>query len=322
MSEPIPAGEHRHPIGVASGRTGLPQDLLRAWERRYQAVIPRRTASGRRFYTDEDLARLRLLKRAVDSGRRISDVARLGLAELEALVLEDARGGAPLAAPPADSRRSIGAPPATFVVRGLDAILRLDAVELRRILAEATVAMSQPALRRDVLVPMLTEIGERWRDGTFRIAHEHLATAIVRSFLDGLGERNPVRPNAPRVVIAAPTGQHHELGALLAATAALEVGWAPVYLGPDLPPAEIAAAVTATRARAVALSLVFPADDPDVHARLRELGHALPADVALLAGGGAAVSYTSTLDRLGARLVDDLSRFQAELAAVPNGPAA
>jgi hypothetical protein len=45
----------RHPIGVVSRRTGLGQDVIRAWERRYGAVVPQRTDTGRRLYTDEDV---------------------------------------------------------------------------------------------------------------------------------------------------------------------------------------------------------------------------------------------------------------------------
>ncbi len=307
---------HRHPIGVASSRTGLPQDLLRAWERRYGAVEPHRTESGRRFYTDEDLAKLRLLKRAVDSGRRISDVASLTVPELEDLVLDDARNGA---AAPAPSAAPVSGPdkPEAYVERGLEAILAMDGTALRHMLRDASVALSPPMLRNLILEPLLTEIGDRWRRGTFRIAHEHMATAIVRSFLGGLSDREAPSPDAPRVVLTAPTGQRHELGALLAASAALEIGWAPVYLGADLPPAEIAAAVQAVGARAVALSLVFPAGDADVDARLVELSELMPPDTILLAGGGAARSYEATLTRVGARIVDDLARFQAELSATP-----
>jgi DNA-binding transcriptional MerR regulator len=79
----------RHPIGVVSRRTGLGQDVIRAWERRYGVVAPRRTDTGRRLYTDEDVRHLLLLKRVVDGGRRISDVSALSAGELERLVSED-----------------------------------------------------------------------------------------------------------------------------------------------------------------------------------------------------------------------------------------
>lgn len=89
--------EPRHPIGVVSARTGIPQDLLRAWEKRYDAVVPGRGATGRRLYTDADIDKLRLLKRAVATGRRISDVAALSLEELKALTQEDRVETVPLA---------------------------------------------------------------------------------------------------------------------------------------------------------------------------------------------------------------------------------
>src|SRR5690349_22752223 len=79
----------RHPIGVVARRTGLKPDLIRAWERRYGAVAPGRTETRRRFYSDEDIERLLLLRRVVSSGRGISQVAGLSNPELEALIEAD-----------------------------------------------------------------------------------------------------------------------------------------------------------------------------------------------------------------------------------------
>src|SRR3954471_8837532 len=76
----------RHPIGVVARRTGLKPDLIRAWERRYGAVEPGRSETRRRFYSDEDIERLLLLRRVVNTGRGISQVAGLSNAELEALI--------------------------------------------------------------------------------------------------------------------------------------------------------------------------------------------------------------------------------------------
>src|SRR5947208_15218323 len=86
MSSPPSSSVPRHPIGVVARRTGLKPDLIRAWERRYGAVTPGRTETRRRFYSDEDIERLLLLRRAVNTGRGISQVAGLSDAELEALI--------------------------------------------------------------------------------------------------------------------------------------------------------------------------------------------------------------------------------------------
>ena len=68
---------NRHPIQVVSRRTGLSQDVIRVWERRYHAVSPERSPTNRRLYSDEDIQRLALLRRATKGGRRIGDVAGL-----------------------------------------------------------------------------------------------------------------------------------------------------------------------------------------------------------------------------------------------------
>ena len=60
-----------HPIKVVSRRTGLTPHVIRAWEKRYHAVTPKRTRTNRRVYTDEDVERLLLLRRATLAGRSI-----------------------------------------------------------------------------------------------------------------------------------------------------------------------------------------------------------------------------------------------------------
>jgi DNA-binding transcriptional MerR regulator/methylmalonyl-CoA mutase cobalamin-binding subunit len=308
-----PTTDARHPIGVVSARTGLPQDVLRAWERRYDAVIPQRTETGRRLYTDGDLDKLRLLKRAVESGRRISDVANLSINELQDLVQEDAAESVPAAGSrkPATGRRAA----ARYVEAGLTAVEELDGEELDRVLREASVDLSPPSLRNDVIRPLLETIGERWRDGSLRVANEHLATAVIRSFLGTIRQNGPVSPGDRTAVVTTLAGQQHELGALLAAAAVLEVGWNVVYLGPDLPAAEIAAAARQREARAVALSMVYPAKDPRVGEELRELRRLLGDSVVLFVGGPAAKSYDAVLGQIGAHYVEDTQVLQTALDA-------
>ncbi|MBZ0268339.1 MerR family transcriptional regulator [bacterium] len=305
--------EARHPIGVVSSRTGLPQDVLRAWERRYAAVVPHRTETGRRLYTDTDLEKLRLLRLAVDSGRRISDVAKLELEELDALVREDL-ATAPLG--PRSGRRSRPAPAdsdADFLERALEAAVNLDARRLESLLAEASVQRTAASLRRDIIRPLLEHLGAGWRDGSIRIAQEHLASAVVRSFLGTLRGREDVRRGAPAVIVTTPAGQRHELGALLAAMAAGELGWDAVYLGPSLPAPEIASAARERDARAIALSLIWPASDAGVMSELRDLRRLVGPDVAVFAGGSAAASYADVLAEIGAGIVDEGSAFQSAL---------
>jgi DNA-binding transcriptional MerR regulator/methylmalonyl-CoA mutase cobalamin-binding subunit len=304
--------EPRHPIGVVSSRSGIPQDVLRAWERRYGAVVPHRSATRRRLYSDDDIRRFRLLKQLVDCGRRISDVATLPVDALERLVSED-RDAVVATAPrvPAGARELLQA--------GLEAVDRLDASRLRRILADASVAMSPASLRDDLICPLLHETGRRWRTGELRISQEHLATAVVRSFVGAWRTDTVAGAGSPCILIGTPSGQRHEIGALLAAVAAEEVGWRAIYVGPDLPAEEIAAAAQAATAGAVGLSLVGLAGDSAIHEELRRVRSLLGDGIPIFAGGDAAGSYGATLRKIGATILDGLGDFQAALDAVRAG---
>src|SRR5512146_1087905 len=65
-----------YPIRAVSRLTGIGIDTLRAWERRHRAVTPVRDERGR-MYTDADIARLRLLRGAVEHGHSIGRLAGL-----------------------------------------------------------------------------------------------------------------------------------------------------------------------------------------------------------------------------------------------------
>jgi len=299
--------EPRHPIGVVSARTGIPQDLLRAWEKRYHAVVPKRGPTGRRLYTDDDIEKLRLLKQAVAGGRRISDVAALGAAELRELVQEDVtEAGPPI---PAASQPGEGD---DYLESALDALERLDKHRLESALSEATVSLSAPALRQTVIAPLLHTIGDRWREGSMRIVHEHLASAIVRGMISTIGSGSK-SPTAPTIVVTTPAGQRHELGALLAASAAEEYGWNVFYLGPDLPAEEIAAAVRQVNPRAIALSVVYQNGNLQVQEELRKLRRYVDPAIDIIVGGRAVTSLKPFLDDVGIKCVEDFSQFQSEL---------
>lgn len=301
----------RHPIGVVTARTGIAQDLLRAWEKRYGAVVPGRGPTGRRLYSDEDIERLRLLRTLVGSGRRISDVAALSKDDLMRLAREDALE---MTTPPV--ARPVVSGESDYVAEALDALERLDKGKLQNILSEAAVSLSSPNLRRQVIVPLLEAIGDRWREGSLRIVHEHLAMAIVRSFMASVVGKPFSLPTAPRLLVTTPAGQRHELGALLVAGVAEEYGWDVIYLGPDLPAEEIVAAARQLNPKAVALSIAYKNGDLQVQEELRKLIGYLGSDTPVFVGGRAMGHLKMFFEELGIRTVDDLSDFPDQLQSI------
>jgi methanogenic corrinoid protein MtbC1 len=260
------------------------------------------------------MEKLSFLRRAVESGRRISDVASLAIDELRELVQEDRNASATIEP---RQRGGPGRSSGAFVKKGMDAIQNLDGQGLDAMLADASLELTPAALRAEVIHPLLDRIGRSWRSGSLRIAHEHLASAIFRSFLGPQRLGHDVPTGAPAVVVTTPAGQRHELGALMAAIAALEVGWEALYLGANMPAAEIAAAARQKEARAVALSLTCPAADPTLVGELRELRRLLGPAVPVFVGGAATESYHPVLEEIGAQRVDELAGLQAALEALP-----
>lgn len=306
----------RHPIRVVARRTGLKPDLIRAWERRYGAVSPGRSATRRRFYSDAEIERLSLLSRAVRAGHTISLVAQLPNTELEELIARDASAQSP-AAEPTDRT-------GTYLALCLAAVQRLDPCDLEAGFRRASLELSAPELLENLLAPLLEAIGEQWRQGALRPYHEHMASAVIRSFLGTT--RGDVSPLSPVFLAATPARQRHELGAMLATAAAAASGWRVLYLGPDLPPEEIAAAAVHQGARVVALSLVYPPDDALLREELRRLRRLLGHHTELIVGGRASAAYTDTLREIGALRLDTLGELRQRLEAVrmmtPPPPAA
>lgn len=299
----------RHPIGVVARRTGLKPDLIRAWERRYGAVAPGRSDTRRRFYSDADIERLRLLRQVVGTGRSIGHVANLSNGELEGLIAAE-----PAPAPPSLPIPSTdGEAAETFLELCLAAIRRLEVADLELHLERASVALSRNSLLEKLMVPLLHRLGELWQIGELRPTHEHVTSAVVRSFLGGMYRAYDTPSTAPHLLSTTPSRQRHELGALIVAAVAAGEGWRVTYLGPDLPPEEIASAAREKGARVVALSLVYPPDDPLLADDLRRVRRLLPSTTTLIAGGRAAPAYGAVLDEIGSVRVADLPALRREL---------
>jgi methanogenic corrinoid protein MtbC1 len=135
----------------------------------------------------------------------------------------------------------------------------------------------------------------------------------VRRLLDGVIERTGAAATNGTLIVATPVGQGDETGALLIAAAATVEGWRVIYLGADLPAADIADVARQTRARAVVMSIVHPAGDRTVSDELRRLRTGLAKGVAIVVGGVGAVAYTTVLDDIGAYRLDDLASLRVRL---------
>ena len=304
----------RQPIQVVSRRTGISPDVLRAWERRYGAVMPNRSDTRRRLYSDADVDRLVLLRQATAAGHGIGQVAELSDEDIRALIREDLMA----AARQGVAREELDVPTSAegTLTDALQAVQDLDSAALQRTLNRASLVLSPGNLIERVFVPLMRTVGDEWHRGRLGIAHEHLATAIVRGVLSDLALLRDPDKSGPGLLVATPKGQYHELGALVVAATATSSGWNVTYLGPNVPASDIVEAVKQVDARAVALSITLPDDTQELGSELETLSGLLSRGTTLVVGGMAAPEYIRQLRQLGALVLGDMPSLRSILSSL------
>jgi DNA-binding transcriptional MerR regulator len=230
-------------IGRVTKLTGLSVDVVRVWERRYGAVRPARSGGGTRLYSDADIRRLRRLRQAVDGGHSISQAAKLSESELDELI--------------ADAQPSIEAADPYLAVRErfIEAVGAMDVVAADQELARAATLFPVRDVVKQIIAPIFDQVGERRAHKEFGVAHERLASGLLRNLMGSLFRLCATSDDADTLVLATPAGERNEFGSLLAALLGAAHGWRVVFLGADVPAAEIALAVRLTKARVLSLSL-------------------------------------------------------------------
>lgn len=233
-------------IGELSRRLGVSDHVLRAWESRYGLLQPVRSAGGFRLYSEADEWRIRRMQAHLARGLSAAEAARA--------VLGEDNG--------ADHRRAAGPHPAAPAAGELPGNLRqaldtFDEPAAQAALDRLVSDLSLPTVLRDVVLPYLTELGERWESGTASIAQEHFASNLIRGRLAGLA-RGWGNGHGPRAVLACPPGELHDLALMVFGIMLNRNGWRIDYLGVNTPVEELTRTVDARHPDLVVLAATLP----------------------------------------------------------------
>ena len=206
------AGNGQVRIGELARRTGVTVELLRAWEKRYGLLQPSRTNSGYRLYSPADEERIARMQRGLADGLAAAEAARTALEE-------PVLGGGSLSGTAAELRSALEVYDDAAAQSALDVLLATFTFE--------TVA-------REVMLPLLREVGERWERGEISVAQEHFASSLLRGRLLSIA-RGWDRGVGPRAVLACAPAERHELMLIIFGIALRAQGWRITYLGADTP---------------------------------------------------------------------------------------
>ncbi|MCA9823007.1 MAG: MerR family transcriptional regulator [Dehalococcoidia bacterium] len=243
-------------VQAAARATGVSAHRLRTWERRYGIPAPARSATGRRLYSDHDLAVIVRMTKLIESGVPAPDAAHAALSGV----------GLPSQSPTVDALDD------GSTTELLVHVAALNPTGLRRALETAFGSQPVEETLDRVVFPLVRALGNSWESGELTMVHEHFASEIVRTALAGRLAALP-EPNleAPTVVIACPATEHHDLGSvalwLLLARAGLNI----IYLGPDVPAGELTAACLERTPDAICLAATATTTLPSLNLTVRSL---------------------------------------------------
>lgn len=140
-------------------------------------------------------------------------------------------------------------------------------------------------LHHHVITPAQTEIGRMWQTGEVHVAEEHLGSRIVEDVLAQLRTRMQRGSSTHRVVLlASVSGNLHDIGLRIVADQFEMNGWRSLFLGANMPIADLAQAASEIRPDLIALSVGLPINLRSAAETIAALRSALP-ETKILVGG-------------------------------------
>jgi MerR family transcriptional regulator, light-induced transcriptional regulator len=286
-----------HSISDVSRIAGIPKDLLRMWERRYDYPKPERDINGDRVYSDDQLNKLILIRQLVDQGCRPGKL--MGLEQTDLAVL-------------------LKSPHAELDFDRLIELLRAgNAPELHDWLAQQIQSLGLRAFIHQLLVPANRIVGEAWNSGELAVYEEHLYTEMVTGLVRQSLAEIPGGHKSPRIMLTTLPGEQHSLG-LLMVEALLRMGGAEVIpFGIEMPFRDIIDAAQTHNVDVIGLSFSsnFKLDDAIV--MLSGLRQMVEKETSIWVGGSAFQADTQLPE--GIELLEDLFALERTMATWKQG---
>ena len=288
-------------IGELSRRLGVSDHVLRAWERRYGLLRPVRSAGGFRLYTEADLDRIRRMQVYLTQG--------LSAAEAAQAAIDDERSLRTTTDPGEVQHRGRLTDAAETLTLAMDAF---DEAAAQAVLDRLLSTLTVETVLRDVLLPYLHELGERWQRGTVSVAQEHFASNIIRGRLASLG-RGWGHGHGPEAVLACVPGELHDIALLAFGIVLNRNGWRIGFFGASTPLDDLIRIANTNHPDLVLLTASTPDRFEGLTENLVLLARAAPL---ALAGAGATRAIA---DAVGARLLTEDPVTAAERVPSPGG---
>lgn len=242
--------------------TGVPAPTLRAWERRYGILAPRRGENDYRLYSERDMMMVAWLRERVESGMTISQAIAL-LRSLEPARRRGRRTRSLVTLPAETGAQSVAPAPDRFSLEDMRLTLlhqfaKLDELTASRTIAQALAIYPVEEVCVSLFAPALIEIGRQWADGEISVTVEHFSSALIRAQLDSLFRSAAGNEGGPLVLVGCAPGEMHELGPLMLALFLRRAGMRVAYLGQNVEVEALLSTAATLKPACVLLSAAMP----------------------------------------------------------------
>ena len=203
--------------------TGIKAHTLRIWEKRYDLIVPHRTATNIRYYDDEQVRKLLNVATLLNQGLKISHIAELGDLELKKKIVEQ------------QALQNQNTPEVGYINDLIAATIKFDEDFFEKILASAIVRLGLSQTIFKVVYVFLERVGLLWSVDEIGSAEEHFASQIVRrkliAAIDGLP---PTTKKNKKFLLFLPPNEWHEIALLFSDYIIRQKGYKTFYLGQNI----------------------------------------------------------------------------------------
>lgn len=304
-------------IQVASQLSGVASATIRAWEKRYNAVVPERGDNKHRLYSEKDIEKLAVLYRLTEFGQSIGKIAHLELEELKRVYsslmhrpYEELQ-----VVTPHHERVDFDKMLNSFYIAL--AAYKLDI--LSHELEKAKSLLTPRELCLQLIVPLFHEIGNKVSLHELTIAQEHTLSALFSFHIGQIIGHHYQKAHLKEelILICTPEGELHEIGILASALLCVHYGIKFIYMGSNLPAASLAEAANALRPKSILIGTIKGHElngKETLGGYLEELSPQLKHSPQVLIGGNLKAYVRSELEKKRIPFFPTLQAFDEYLA--------
>lgn len=188
--------EKHYFIKDASEMTGISEQLIRKWEKRYHLIQPKRLDNGYRVYSMNDILLLKDIKKKRDEGHSIKKSIQKVLVKRK----EEER---------ASLLYNVKKSP--YVDKLVMSGTNYKEERIASLLKQANDEYGLDQFLVNTVQPFLLEIGELWHNQTWDESQETVSSLVVRDFLSEISRNFEYNEDGPHVLGINLPGEYHEI---------------------------------------------------------------------------------------------------------------